>query len=192
MSDSSATVADPAALGLAGFGVTTVILSLINAGLLPGDTMTVVLQLALVYGGGAQLLAGLWEFRNGNTFGGTAFVAFATFWISFYLLLANAASMGKDVGLGIGIYLTMWGVFVLYMFIGSLYTNKAFFLAFLLVLITFILLAISNFSGTSAVLGGWVGLLAGLIALYTSAAVVINGLAGKVVLPVGTAVIKRS
>ena len=98
MSDKPVVIADPGPLGLAAFGITTVILSLINAGLMPGTIMTVVLQLALVYGGASQLFAGMWEFRKGNTFGATAFTSYGAFWISFYLLVNNAAAIGKDAG----------------------------------------------------------------------------------------------
>ncbi len=192
MSDKPVVIADPGPLGLAAFGITTVILSLINAGLMPGTIMTVVLQLALVYGGASQLFAGMWEFRKGNTFGATAFTSYGAFWISFYLLVNNAAAMGKDAGAGIGIYLLMWGVFSLYMFFGTFYANKMLFFIFLFLTITFILLAIANFSGSSAAIGGWFGLITGILALYTSAAGVINAQAGKVVWPVGTAFLKQN
>ncbi|HET7578621.1 MAG TPA: acetate uptake transporter, partial [Bacillales bacterium] len=86
-----AEIANPAPLGLAGFGLTTVLLSLINAGVLSEEAMGMVLGLAIIYGGTAQLLAGMWEFRTGNTFGSTAFTSYGAFWISFYLLLTFGA-----------------------------------------------------------------------------------------------------
>ena len=184
MSDKPVIIADPAPLGLTAFGITTVILSLINAGLIPGDVMTTVLALAIVFGGPTQLLAGMWEFRKGNIFGATAFSGFGAFWISFYWLVNHAAAMGKDAGTGIGIYLVMWTVFALYMFIGSFYANKVLFYIFLTVIITFILLAMANFTGSSPVIGGWFGLIAGILALYAAAAGIINTQAGKVILPV--------
>ncbi len=192
MSDKPVVIADPGPLGLAAFGITTVILSLINANILPGATMTTVLELALVYGGASQLLAGMWEFRKGNTFGATAFTSYGAFWISFYLLVTNISAMGKDAGTGVGIYLLMWGVFSLYMFFGTFYANKALFFIFLFLVITFILLAIANFSGSSAVIGGIFGLITGILALYTSAAGVINAQAGKVVWPVGAPFMKQN
>ena len=194
MSDKPVVIADPGPLGLSGFGLTTVILSLINANFLPASIMTTVLALALVYGGSAQLLAGMWEFRKGNTFGATAFTSYGAFWISFYWLInhLSAITPQKDVGIGVGIYLLMWGVFSLYMFFGTFYANKALFYIFLFLVITFILLAIANFSSTSTVIGGWFGLITGVLALYTAAAGVINSQAGRVVWPVGSPILKSS
>ena len=192
MSDKPVVIADPGPLGLSAFGLTTVILSLINANLLPGDIITTVLELALVYGGTTQLLAGMWEFRKGNTFGATAFSSYGAFWVSFYLLVNHVSAMGKDAGVGIGIYLLMWGVFSLYMFFGTFYANKALFFIFLFLIITFILLAIANFSGSSAVIGGWFGLITGILALYLAGAGIVNAQAGKVVWPVGSPFLKSN
>jgi succinate-acetate transporter protein len=192
MSDKPVVIADPGPLGLSAFGLTTVILSLINAGLLPGDIITTVLALALVFGGSTQLLAGMWEFRKGNTFGATAFASYGAFWVSFFWLVNHASAMGKDAGIGIGIYLLMWGVFSLYMFFGTFYANKALFYVFLFLVITFILLAIANFSGSSPAIGGWFGLITGILALYTAAAGIMNAQAGRVIWPVGSAFIKSS
>jgi hypothetical protein len=177
-------IANPAPLGLAGFGLTTVLLSLINAGVLTDEAMGMVLGLAIIYGGGAQMLAGMWEFRTGNTFGATAFTSYGAFWISFYLLVTFGASEA-----GTATYLFMWGVFTFYLWIGTFYLNRALFFVFLTLWITFILLALGDW-GMSAMgtLGGWLGLICGLIALYTSAAEVLNATAGRVLLPVGKAV----
>ncbi|HEX7065733.1 MAG TPA: acetate uptake transporter [Bacillales bacterium] len=181
-----AEIANPAPLGLAGFGLTTVLLSLINAGVLSEEAMGMVLGLAIIYGGGAQLLAGMWEFRTGNTFGSTAFTSYGAFWISFYLLLTFGAS-----ATGIGAYLFMWGLFTFYMWIGTFYLNRALFWVFLTLWVTFILLALGEW-GMAAIglIGGWLGLICGLIALYTSAAEVINTTAGRELLPVGKAMKK--
>ncbi len=194
MSDKPVVIGDPGPLGLTAFGLTTVILSLINAAVLPGAIMTVVLQLALVFGGSAQVLAGMWEFRKGNTFGATAFTSYGAFWISFYLLVNNIGSMKTDAGIGVGIYLLMWGVFTLYMFIGTFYINKALFFIFLFLLVTFILLALGNFSGSAGTtaLGGWFGLITGILALYAAAAGIVNSVAGKTAWPVGGAFIKSN
>ncbi|SFU53711.1 acetate uptake transporter [Alicyclobacillus macrosporangiidus] len=179
MSD-SVKIGDPGPLGLAGFGITTCILSLINAGVASGDGMPVVLGLALAYGGGAQLLAGMWEFRKGNTFGGTAFSSYGAFWIAFYFIVHAAPKAG------VGLFLFFFGVLTFYLWIGSFYLNRALFFVFLTLTITFFLLALHEFGviGSSAP-GGWVGELCGLLALYTSAAGVINSVAGHEVLPVG-------
>ncbi len=177
--------ANPAPLGLASFGLTTVILSLVNADVLSAEAMGVVLALALAYGGGAQLLAGMWEFRTGNTFAAMAFTSYGAFWLSFYLIQTTDMAVSD---IGVGVYLLMWGVITFYLWIGTFYLNKALFYVFLFLWITFLLLALGDF-GMSAlgILGGWVGLLTGLIALYTSAAEVINSTAGHEVLPIGAA-----
>lgn len=173
-------IADPGPLGLAGFGVTTCILSLINAGVASPEGLGVVLGLAMAYGGGAQLLAGMWEFRKGNTFGATAFSSYGAFWIAFYLIIHEAPKAG------VGLFLFFFGVLTFYLWIASFYLNKALFYVFLTLTLTFFLLALNSFQvlGSSAP-GGWMGLICGLLALYTSAAGVINNVAGYTVLPVG-------
>jgi uncharacterized protein len=180
-------IADPGPLGLAGFGITTCILSLINAGVLSADALGVVLALAVVYGGGAQLLAGMWEFKKGNTFGATAFTSYGAFWISFYLIVHAAPKAG------VGLFLFLFGVFSLYLWFASFYLNRALFYIFLTLTITFFLLAFHDFGilGSSA-LGGWMGEICGILALYTSAAGVINSVAGRTVLPVGKPISKAS
>ncbi len=173
-------IADPGPLGLAGFGITTCILSLINTGEVNGKAIGVVLGLALIYGGGGQLLAGIWEFRKGNTFGATAFSSYGAFWIAFYLIVKSGTTVG------VGWFLLFFGILTLYLWIGTFFLNKALFWVFLTLWLAFFLLAIGNFDPTfGSTAGGWVGLLCGLLALYTSAAVVTNATAGRVVLPVG-------
>lgn len=184
------TIADPGPLGLAGFGLTTCVLSAMNAGIVPATDMGVVLPLAMAYGGASQLLAGMWEFRKGNTFGATAFTSYGAFWISFYLLVSHVSSLGSGVGVGIGMFLLMWGIFTLYMFVGTFYLNKALFFVFLFLTITFFLLASANFSGTSVVVGGWFGIITGVLALYTSFAGIMNANANKIVIPLGKSFLK--
>jgi succinate-acetate transporter protein len=187
------TPADPGPLGLAGFAATTFVLSMINANLVGGKALPVVLGLALAYGGIAQLLAGMWEFRTGNTFGAVAFSSFGAFWISFYILVHIAApTLGSEAGSAIGLYLWTWGIFTTYMFFASLRTTGAVALVFLLLAITFIILGIGNSAlagGTSATngtikLGGWFGIFTAIVAWYASFAAVINSTFGRVVLPV--------
>jgi uncharacterized protein len=192
-----AAVADPAPLGLAAFATTTFILSMINANLVGGGVATaagIVAGMAFAYGGIAQFAAGLWEFRNGNTFGATAFCSFGMFWLSFYLLLhVTASALPKtEVFSAIGLYLWAWGIFTAYMTIASLRTTGAVFAVFLLLTITFILLGIGNsaLAGTLSTtnstikIGGYVGLATAIVAWYASAAGVINDTWGRVVLPV--------
>src|SRR5437763_5837575 len=135
------TPADPGPLGLAGFAGTTFVLSLINANLVSARGIGAVLALALAYGGIAQLLAGMWEFRTGNTFGAVAFSSFGAFWISFFFLvrLTPAALITPHA---LSAYLWMWAIFTTYMFFASLRTTAAVALVFLLLAVTFILLAI--------------------------------------------------
>ena len=190
-------LADPAPLGLASFATTTFILSMINAGLVGGGTATaagIVAPMAFAVGGIAQFVAGLWEFRNGNTFGATAFCSFGMFWLSFYLLLhVTAGALPKtEIFSAIGLYLWAWGIFTAYMTIASLRTTGAVFAVFLLLTVTFILLGIGNsaLAGTLSLtnntikIGGWVGLATAVVAWYASAAGVINDTWGRAVLPV--------
>src|SRR5437764_843961 len=114
---------DPAPLGLAAFGITTLVLSIFNAHLVNTAGETVVLGLALAYGGIAQLLAGMWEFRTGNTFGATAFTSYGAFWISFWAFnqfYAKGITNPKVLGHSVGLYLIAWGIFTAYMFVASL------------------------------------------------------------------------
>jgi succinate-acetate transporter protein len=187
------TPADPGPLGLAGFALTTFVLSMINANLVSGKALPVVLGLALAYGGIAQLAAGLWEFRTGNTFGAVAFCSYGAFWISFWFLVNFAAKdLGDEAASAIGLYLWAWGIFTGYMFIASLRTTGAVALVFLLLTITFILLGIGNSAlagGTAGTnntikIGGWVGIATAAAAWYASFAAVTNSTFGKVVVPV--------
>lgn len=180
-------IADPSSLGLAGFGITTCILSLVNAGVTDAKALGVVLGLALVYGGSAQLLAGMWEFRKGNMFGATAFTSYGAFWIAFYFI-----EQYEKPGAGVGVFLLFFGILTFYLWIGTFYLNKALFFVFLTLWIAYGLLALNGFGLMGSQAGGWVGLLCGLIALYTSAANIINDTAGKVVLPVGKAMAQKT
>jgi succinate-acetate transporter protein len=180
------TPADPGPLGLAGFAGTTMILSLINANLVSAKGIGVVLGLAIAYGGLAQLLAGMWEFRTGNTFGAVAFSSFGAFWISFYFILKVVPSASITPH-ALSAYLWMWGGFTAYMFIASLRTTAAVSLVFLLLTVTFFLLAIGDM-GTGHLsithAGGYVGIATAAVAFYASFAAVTNSTFGRIVLPV--------
>jgi succinate-acetate transporter protein len=178
--------ADPAPLGLAGFAGTTFVLSLINSNLVSARSIGAVLGLALAYGGLAQLLAGMWEFRTGNTFGAVAFTSFGAFWISFYILI-KVVPATLITPHGVAAYLWVWAIFTIYMFFASLRTTAAVSLVFLLLAITFVLLAIGDMgSGHTSIThaGGYVGLATAAAAWYASFAAVLNSTFGRVVLPV--------
>jgi hypothetical protein len=180
--------ADPGPLGLAGFALTTFVLSMFNAGLVSKAGEPVVLGVALAYGGIAQFAAGMWEFRTGNTFGAVAFTSYGAFWVSFWALITFFAPTipAEHAGAAIGLYLISWGVFTAYMFIASLRTTGAVALVLLLLTITFILLGIGNSGGHEGIVevGGWTGLLTAVAAWYASMAAVVNSTFGKTVMPV--------
>ena len=182
----AAVVADPAPLGLAGFGITTLVLSVFNAKILNGAGEPVVFGLAIAYGGGAQLLAGMWEFRNNNTFGATAFTSYGAFWISFWFLTHfDAGNITGDAGNAIGLYLVAWGIFTTYMFVASLGVSGAVATVFFLLTVTFFLLGIGEWAAYTNVhkAGGYVGLATAAAALYTSFAIVTNSTFKRTVLP---------
>src|SRR4051812_41679361 len=179
------TVADPAALGLAGFAMTTFVLSFANAGWVAGAG-SAVLGLALFYGGIAQLLAGMWEFVKGNTFGAVAFSSYGAFWLSFWFLLTTGAA--KDAGAaGVGTYLLAWTIFTAFMTIGAVKSSRVVLLVFIALTLTFLALTIGEFAGSSVIhnLGGYLGLITALLAWYGAAASVINSTWKRTVLPVG-------
>lgn len=181
MSDVSS---NPAPLGLAGFGMTTILLNIHNAGFFELSVM--IMGMGVFYGGIAQLIAGILEFRQGNTFGGTAFVSYGSFWLSLVFIwtmpglglpAADPASMGC--------YLAVWGLFTFALFIGTLRGKTIGKLVFGSLTVLFALLALANFSGSHAVhvLAGYEGIVCGAFALYESAGIVINEKYGRVVLP---------
>src|SRR6478672_3213469 len=182
------TPADPGPLGLAGFAMTTFVLSMFNAKLVSAGGEPVVLGLALAYGGIAQLLAGMWEFRTGNTFGAVAFSSYGAFWISFWALVVFYVPKipAADAGHAIGLYLWAWGIFTTYMFVASLRTTGAVALVFFLLAITYVLLAAGNSGNHTNVVkwGGYVGLATAAAAWYASFAAVTNSTFGRTVLPV--------
>jgi succinate-acetate transporter protein len=181
------TIADPGPLGLAAFAMTTFVLSMFNADLVSRSGESVTLGLALAYGGIAQVLAGMWEFRTGNTFGAVAFTSYGAFWISFWAFVQFYASgiPAADAGHAVGLYLIAWGIFTSYMFIASLRTTGAIALVFILLAVTYFLLGIGNANGSDSLIkaGGWVGLATAIAAWYASFAAVTNATFGRIVLP---------
>jgi succinate-acetate transporter protein len=194
----SVPAADPAPLGLAGFALTTFLLSGHNASWIPD---LIWIGPALFYGGLAQFCAGMWEFRNRNVFGATAFSTYGGFWMALgiFVVLAGvsksfaAGFKAGDLTNALAWFLFAFAVFNTYMLIGSMRVNVAVFLVFLTLEVTEILLVIGFFNishgGTEWWLhaGGWAGIVTAAVAWYTSAAGVWNGQAGKRVLPVGAA-----
>jgi succinate-acetate transporter protein len=183
-------IADPAPLGLAAFALTTFLLSGANAGWMTAASGNAWLGYALAYGGLCQLLAGMWEFRNRNVFGSTAFSTYGGFWIGlglWALLVAPHIASSNAAAHDLGWILLAFAIFNTYMLILSAQVNMAVFGVFLTLEITEILLFIGNFTVSSGTIkaGGYVGVLTALVAWYTSAAGVSNGIAGRVRLPVG-------
>jgi succinate-acetate transporter protein len=186
-------IADPAPLGLAGFALTTLLLSAHNVGWAP-DLIWV--GTALFYGGLAQFMAGMWSFRRGNVFTATAFSTYGAFWLSlatYVLLVVLGKFPAKDVPNAVGWFLLAFAIFNTYMMFWAARINMAVFSVFLTLEITEILLFIGNFSGNAAgsglvALGGWMGIITALVAWYASAAVVANSMRAKPILPVGNAI----
>lgn len=183
-------VADPTALGLAGFGLTTFVLSVHNAGWAPD---VVWIGLALFYGGMAQFTAGMWEFKNRNTFGATAFSSYGAFWLSlaaFAILGLFGKVAAGDLSKDLGWFVLAFAIFNTYMMLWSLRTNVAVFLVFLTLEITEILLFIGFFGAGKEWItwGGYLGVITAVVAWYTSAAVVVNSMGPSRVLPVGSAI----
>jgi uncharacterized protein len=181
-------IADPAPLGLAAFALTTFVLSFFNAGIVSDAGEPVVLGLALAYGGLAQVLAGMWEFKNNNTFGATAFTSYGAFWLSLWAFdqfFADSIPKGT-VGDSVGLYLVAWGIFTTYMFVASFRTTAAVSLVFLLLAITYGLLGIGNWADVDGLVkaGGWFGIATAAAAWYASFAGVTNSTFGRTVLPV--------
>jgi uncharacterized protein len=180
--------ADPGPLGLAGFAMTTFVLSMFNSNLVGSGGEPVVFGLAFAYGGVAQLLAGMWEFRTGNTFGALAFSSFGAFWLSLFVFEVFFASSipAADLGHAAGLYLWAWAIFTAYMTIASLRTTGAVAAVFILLTATFILLAIGASGGHETVThwGGYIGLATAAAAWYASFAAVTNSTFGRTVLPV--------
>jgi succinate-acetate transporter protein len=183
------TTANPAPLGLLGFGMTTVLLNLHNAGFYELNTM--ILAMGICYGGLAQVIAGIMEWKKGNTFATTAFISYGFFWLSLVALVvlpkmipalipANETAMAA--------YLALWGLFTAGMFLGTFRLNRALQVVFGTLTVLFFLLAIGDATAWGPgfkQLTGFEGLVCGFAAIYTGLAQVLNELYGKIVLPLG-------
>lgn len=182
------TVADPGPLGLAAFAATTFVLSAFNANLIDASLLTVVLPLALFYGGLLQVLASMWEFKKGNTFGATAFGSYGAFWLSYaaYVKFVVGDLPPDKANQATGLYLLVWAIFTVYMTVAALRTNAALLAVFVALSVTFILLTVAEFAestGTTKV-AGWVGLVTAVFAWYASFAVVTNTTWKRPIIPV--------
>lgn len=190
----AAGIADPAPLGLAAFALTTFLLSAFNAKLTKGATNgSEWIGYGFAYGGLGQLLAGMWEFRNRNVFGATAFSSYGGFWIGLALYFRLAApTAGAGVLNDLGWILLAFAIFNTYMLIMSAQVSMAVFLVFLTLELTEIFLFIGFFSSSTNTIkiGGYIGILTALVAWYTSAAGVANGMGGRVRLPVGAPLLR--
>ena len=181
------TLANPAPLGLMGFGMTTVLLNLHNAGLFPMGSM--ILAMGIFYGGIAQVLAGIMEWKKGNTFGTTAFCSFGLFWISLVaLLIMPQLGWGNPpTSIGMAAYLLMWCIFTGVMFIGTLKLNRALQLVFASLTLLFFLLALADITGSATLkqIAGFEGIICGFSAIYAALAQVLNEIFRKSVAPIG-------
>ncbi|RFM30106.1 acetate uptake transporter [Deminuibacter soli] len=183
------TSANPAPLGLLGFGTTTILLNLHNAGCYPLNSM--IIGMGLFVGGIAQLIAGVQEFKKNNTFGATAFCAYGSFWLSLIVIWllpktgAGAALASDEKALAA--YLFIWGLFTLFMFFGSLRLSRMLQVVFATLTVLFFLLAIGDYTGNAGIktFAGYEGVVCGLSAFYGSVALVLNEVYGKTVLPLG-------
>jgi len=172
---------NPAALGLVGFGLTTIALSFANAGIIPTTGLTI--GYAVSWGGLAQVFAGWISFRRNDTFGGTAFSGYGLFWIGLALALILGLKISSSE---LGLWMLLWGIFTLYMDVGSILA-KARVLSIVLtfLFITFFVLSAADFTGSSMILktAGWIGLITGILAVYLSMAIIVNTVKGKAVVP---------
>ena len=190
------TTSNPAPLGLLGFGMTTVLLNLHNAGFYALNTM--ILGMGVAYGGIAQVIAGIQEWKKGNTFGATAFTSYGLFWLSLVALIMFPGTATDKTATAS--YFFMWGLFTLVMFIGTLRLNRALQVVFGTLFVLFFLLMIRDatftnaldFSKTIGKIAGYEGIVCGASAIYAALAQVLNEVYGKVMLPIGPVVAKAA
>ena len=180
-------LANPGPLGLMGFGMTTILLNIHNAGFFP--VMTVIVSMGIFYGGLAQVIAGILEFRKGNTFGTTAFTSYGFFWIALVGIwyLPTSPTTAPSDATFVGIFLALWGIFTGFMFIGTLKGNRVLQFVFASLTLLFALLAIGNISGDHGIIhiAGFEGIICGASAIYLAMAEVINEQFGRTILPIG-------
>ena len=199
MAEKEGILANPAPLGLMGFGMTTVLLNIHNTMPEVFALGSMILAMGIFYGGLAQIIAGILEFRKGNTFGVTAFTSYGLFWLTFVFLIVlpniiPGTSAALDNPTFMGWYLFMWGIFTMMMFIGTLKKNFALSFIFLTLFILFYLLALKDWGFIPSNISWFIGvegIICGFSAIYLAMAEVINENLGKTVLPVGRAILKK-
>jgi len=182
---------NPGPLGLMAFGLTTVLLNVHNAGLIP--LSGIILAMGVFYGGIAQVIAGIMEWKKNSTFGMTAFLSYGFFWLTFVGIFAFPKWIGSSAldlgatGTALGYYLLAWGLFTGLMFVGTLRINRSLQTVFLSLTVLFVLLALGEWTGNATItkIAGWEGIFVGLSAVYGSIAQVWNELYGRVILPIG-------
>ena len=180
-------LANPGPLGLLGFGMTTVLLNLHNAGIMP-ELSIVIVAMGIALGGLAQIIAGIRELCQGNTFAGTAFTAYGLFWWSLVLIWVNPFDgINAATKTDMGYYLLLWGIFTAFMFVGTLKHNKATQVVFGSLTVLFFLLAIGDFTGIHLIktIAGFEGIFCGLSAIYSAMGQILNAEYGKEVMPLG-------
>jgi succinate-acetate transporter protein len=199
-----AKTANPAPLGLLGFGMTTVLLNLYNAQIINGSAMSMILSMGIFYGGLAQIIAGIWELKLGNTFGATAFTSYGLFWltfvgINFFPAMGLITPIAEPAvrQLALVPYLFIWGLFTFWMFLGTMKTNRVLQFVFLSLSILFWLLALGHYAYWNSwnatgvadslinVIAGYEGIICGFSAIYLAMAEVLNETYGKDVMPIG-------
>lgn len=176
-------IANPGPLGLLGFGMTTILLNLVNVGLL--DFTIVIIAMGIAVGGLAQVVAGIFEFKKGNLFGATAFTAYGFFWLSFVIIKTGLGSTASADLTTMGFYLLLWGIFTLFMTIGTITHNTISKLVFSSLTLLFFLLAIGDFTNMIIFtrIGGAVGIICGLFAIYSAVGTVVNNELKKEIFP---------
>lgn len=178
--------ANPAPLGLMGFGMTTVLLNLVNAEILDAHSLGMILPMGIFYGGLAQIFAGMWAMKKGNTFAATAFSSYGLFWIAlvFIILFERWEYVDPVPKEGIAAFLAMWGLFTLFMTFGTLRANWTLTFVFASLTLLFFLLAAGQFNRDVHIFGGYEGIVCGFSAIYLAMAEVLEEAHGKTILPV--------
>ena len=180
-------VANPGALGLACFALTTFLLNLVNAEIIPAKSLGMVLPMGLFYGGLVQILAGMWDIKRGDIFGGTCFSSYGGFWmgLALMIILERQGVLPAVPPEGMAAFLIAWGMFSIYATIATFKLSKALVFVFVTLTALFFLLAAGQFHHTAHVVGGYVGIICALSAWYVSAAVLLNTMFNREVLPIG-------